>query len=68
MTAKDIRGEVRGVTLPIIWTFITGTALVCSTIIGGVLYVGRKFENHDVRIGNNEKKIDKLESFVYKSK
>ncbi len=61
MTQQD-RNDIKGITVPMIWTFVTGTIAVCATVIGGVGHIERTFSNHEIRITELEKKTDKIES------
>lgn len=50
-TGKD---EIRGLTLPMIRTFIVCTIAICGSVIGAGVYVKSSFNNHELRIGELE--------------
>lgn len=61
---NTLKGEIRGITLPALFTFIAGIATVCGVVINGVTRIEKTFVNHEVRITELEKKADKAEALL----
>ena len=53
------KDEIRGINAGVIRTFVVGTFAVCSTIVGGIVYIKNTLTLHDYQIKGMEGVNDK---------
>lgn len=56
------KDEIRGINAGVIRTFVVGTFAVCSTVIGGIVYIKNSLTLHEYKIGETEKVNDKQDA------
>lgn len=60
MNAQN-KEEIRGITLPMIRTFIICTIAICGSVIGAGVYVKSTFNDHERRVTSLEAKVTPMQ-------